>query len=204
MAAEARPRGRPSDPARRDAVLEAAKHAFSERGFEAAGIRDIAGRLGLRSGAIYHHFASKEEILFEIVQEVYGRSLELLERVRGIAESPVAALRKLMRGHIDNITADPATTELALGEYKSLSPGHARVIDAEHRSYLGGFRELIRAGQEQGLLRSDVDPELATLVIVGALNSTVRWYRSSASRPADEVADAFVGILLEGLTGAAH
>jgi TetR/AcrR family transcriptional regulator, cholesterol catabolism regulator len=200
-AAETRSRGRPSDPARRDAVLEAAKEALAERGFEAAGIRDIAGRLGLRSRALYHHFASKEEILFEIVQEVYARSLKLLDRVRGIEESPVAALRELMRGHIDNITADTATTELALNEYKSLSLSHARAIDAEHRAYLGGFRELIRGGQDQRLLRSDIDPELATLVIVGALNSTVRWYRGSASRPAAEVADAFVGILLEGLTG---
>jgi TetR/AcrR family transcriptional regulator, cholesterol catabolism regulator len=174
MAAQQRSRGRPSDPARRDAVLDAAKQAFSERGFEAAGIRDIAGRLGLQSGAIYHHFVSKEEILFEIVQEVYGRSLELLGRVREIEASPVAALRALMRGHIDNITADAATTDLALSGYKSLSPDHALVIDAEHRAYLGGFHELIRAGQDRGLLRSDIDPELATLVIVGALNSTVR------------------------------
>jgi AcrR family transcriptional regulator len=192
-------RGRPSDPARREAVLEAAKLAFCERGFEAAGVRDIAGRLGLHSGAIYHHFASKEEILYEIVGEVYATSLELLERVRGIQGSPVMALRELMHGHIDNITADPATTELALHEYKSLSPDHARAIDAQHRMYLEGFTELIRAGQEQRLLRPDVNPELATLVTVGALNSTVRWYRGPASPPVNEVADAFVAILLEGL-----
>ena len=181
-------------------MLDAAKLAFCERGFEAAGVRDIAGRLGLQSGAIYHHFASKEEILYEIVCEVYTTSLELLERVRRVSGSPVMALRELMHGHIDNITADTATTELALHEYKSLSADHARAIDAKHRTYLGGFTELIRAGQEQGLLRADVNPELATLVTVGALNSTVRWYRGPASPPVDEVADAFIAILLEGLT----
>lgn len=199
MAADPRRRGRPPDPSRRDAVLQAAKQAFYERGYEAAGIRDIANRLGLRTGAIYHHFGSKEEILFEIVLGVYRRSLDLLERVQALDDSPLVALRELMRGHVANLIADVATTTLALAEYKSLRPDHARVIDSAHRTYLDGFRELIRTGQEQRLIRADVDPELAALVIVGALNSVVRWYRPPGSRPAGEVTDAYVNILLGGV-----
>jgi len=164
-------------------------------------VRDIAERLGIKSGTIYHHFSSKEDLLFEIVHDVYVRSLALLERVQAIEGTPVAKLEQLMHGHVENVTRDVVTTALALNEYKALRPAHARVIDEEHRIYVAGFLDLIREGQKLRLVRPELDPELATLAVVGCLNSIVRWYRDPSVRPPEHVADTFVEVLLAGVVG---
>jgi AcrR family transcriptional regulator len=199
MIVDGRRRGRRPDPARRGAVLAVAKQAFFEKGFDATGIREIADRLGITSGTLYHHVSSKEELLFEIVQDVYTRSLALLQRVQSAQGEPLEKLERLMRGHVENVTRDVVTTTLALNDYKSLSPSHQRVIDEEHRIYLSGFVTLIEEAQHLARVKDDLDPELMTLAVVGCLNSIVGWYRSPASRPPEHVASTFVRLLLDGM-----
>src|SRR5436190_1280758 len=64
----------------REALLEAAAEVFAERGFRDASVDEIAARAGYSKGAVYWHFASKEELFFDLVDErVHGPTHEMVE-----------------------------------------------------------------------------------------------------------------------------
>lgn len=195
-------RGRPPDPRRRAAVLDAARAVFHEKGFAAASVREIADRAGLLSGSLYHHVASKEQLLFEIVRDVYLRSVAAAEEALAADGGSVERLELLMRAHVANVAQDVVTTGLALEEYRSLSPEHAGWVDERHRIYLGAFAALLARGQEEGAIDRGLDVELTTAAIVGCLNSVCRWWRPGGPVEAGALADGYVQVLLSGVVAA--
>jgi AcrR family transcriptional regulator len=197
-------RGRRPDPRRREALLDAARQVFDEKGFAGASTREIAQRAGILSGSLYHHVDSKEELLFAIVQDVYERSVAAAELALARDGDPVAGLELLMRSHVANVIADVVTTSLALSEYKSLSPEHAAEIDRQHRDYLAAFSALITRGQEQGSIDASLDVGLTTAAIVGCLNSVVRWYRPDSPLAPEQITDSYVRLLMSGLINQAQ
>ena len=85
----------PPSVSRRDELLELAATMFAERGLRATTVRDIADSAGILSGSLYHHFASKEEMvdevlrgfldwLFERYQEIVATEPNPLERLKGL------------------------------------------------------------------------------------------------------------------------
>jgi AcrR family transcriptional regulator len=82
---------------RRKQLLEAARNLFAKEGYELTTTVEIARMAGLTKGAIYHHFESKEDILFELVRSFTERNDAILAEVRGKKLSPGDFLRILMR-----------------------------------------------------------------------------------------------------------
>ena len=189
---------------RRDDILEAAADIFVERGFDAATTREIGERAGVLSGSLYHHFETKEEMLFTLVQDVYSEILASHEELLDAPGSGAERLRLLVEAHVRHLIANLARTTLALHESRSLSEQHRNVIaDAEAR-YLAVVAELIEQGREDGSLRADADPRLARLVVLGAANWVYRWYSETGDRTPDEIADAIASLAVDGLTAPSH
>lgn len=140
---------------RRDAIVVAAARFFAERGYAAVGMRDVAEAVGVRGASLYHHFASKEEILYAIcltvTQEPNAQNLPLLD-TPGTAADRLSAL---VRGHLHR-----RRTEHIVGphELAALAPEHRAVVDEHRRCYQRRVREVIAAGVaagESGNGRSD-------------------------------------------------
>jgi len=85
----------------RQEILRTAARLFQQRGYDATSMNDVAAALKLSKGGLYHHFQSKDEILFEIMNHAMEITQErVLGPVRGIAD-PVERLRALIRLHIE-------------------------------------------------------------------------------------------------------
>lgn len=89
---------------RRDELLSAAQRLFSERGYEATSVRDIADALAIKAGSLYAHIETKEDLLWEILCRAADC---FFEAVRPIVESnlvTVEKLRRLIAAHVQVIT----------------------------------------------------------------------------------------------------
>src|SRR3954447_24274862 len=75
----------------RDRLLQAATAVFSERGYDGAGVQEIARRAGLTTGAIYANFSGKAELLFEAIGARSASELDDLLRPAGAASKPITA-----------------------------------------------------------------------------------------------------------------
>src|SRR5690606_35866151 len=90
----------------RGKLLSAAARLFREQGYDRTTVRDIAAAVGIQSGSIFHHFASKEDILFAVTMEVIRFNTERMRlATEGVAD-PEQRLRGLIRAELQSIVGD--------------------------------------------------------------------------------------------------
>jgi AcrR family transcriptional regulator len=182
---------------RRLGILKAAAAAFRERGFAAAGMRDIAVAADLSPGNLYHYFRGKDEILFFCQDRALGRLLAALAAARrGRAPLPTR-LTELARAHILCLV-DEVEGSAAHLEVDALPPRLRAQIVAKRDRYERGVRTLIAGGMRHGTLRA-TDATIATRAFLGALNWTAYWFRPDGPHSAPHVADLVAGCAVAGL-----
>ncbi len=192
---------RPTRRRRRAEVLRAAAELFAEKGFEATSTTELAERLGIKGGSVYYYIDSKEALLFELVEDVYGLLLESLREVLESDDDPLAKLRRLIELHVSGMAAHRHRGALILNETRSLSPEHRAVTAAHEAAYEDGLASVIADGQRAGQIDPSLDPKLVTKALLGAGNWVNRWYRAGGTWSPEDVSRDFARIFLSGLIG---
>ncbi|MDX2005955.1 MAG: TetR/AcrR family transcriptional regulator [Meiothermus sp.] len=162
---------------RRLEILEAAGQLFSAQGFHATSMRDLARAVNLQGGSLYAHIASKEELLFELVNRAADGFLGSAE---AIPESlpPKERLSSLIEGHLEVIVRELDNATVFFHEWKFLNPNLQKQITERRDAYEAHFRQVIEDGIEAGDFEVD-DVRVASLFVLSALNWTYHWYRPS-------------------------
>lgn len=186
--------------ARRDELLEIAAKLFATRGYAQTTVRDIAEAAGMLSGSLYHHFASKEAMLDEILRDFLG---ELHDRFAEIAEgpgTPQERLDGLVRHAFSVIHSRPYAVALYQHESNHLAgiEGFAYVGETS-RKIERIWRATLESGQQSGDFRPELNVDLVYRFIREAVWATVRWYRPRGRLKHDVVADQYLALLHGGL-----
>jgi AcrR family transcriptional regulator len=182
----------------RDEILEAAAHIFSQKGYHASSMQDIAEAVSLQKASLYHHVHSKQEILLALLD----RALDLLiERLEGVLAAPLAPeekLRAAIISYVEALTEHRQLAAILLLEHRSLEPDlRERHIPRRDR-FEGLWRSLIQEGLEKGEFSSS-NPATAARALLGAMNWTITWYRPGGPRSGEEIAGQYADLFLEGL-----
>jgi AcrR family transcriptional regulator len=182
----------------RAGILEAAARIFSEKGFHATSMQDIADAVHLQKASLYHHFSSKQEILADILDQALDLINTRLETVSSQSLSPNEKLRSAMVSYMETIAEYQNLAAVLLLEQKALDPEQKVRLETRRDKFEGLWKELIVEGHRQGLF-NNIDPSLTGRAILGVMNWMVTWYRRDGPRSAKEIADVFADLLLEGL-----
>ena len=184
---------------RRAEILEKAAEVFSERGYRGASVEELARRVGLRKGSLYHHVRSKEQLLGEVLL----RGMALLHGgIPGPEAAPLPPAEKVwaaVRFHLEWMAAEPHVTGVFLREMRNLPPRLRRRMQGEVKDFEGRWVALIREGVAAGAFRPDLDPKFTVFAILGLVNSVHRWYRPEGRLSMKRVADLCADLVLEGL-----
>ncbi|GAA5337587.1 TetR/AcrR family transcriptional regulator [Thermus antranikianii] len=180
---------------RREQILTVAGYLFSQRGYHATSMRELAKHLNLQGGSLYAHITSKEELLLEVVRQAAERFLGVLEGLKG---DPVSKLKSLVRGHLEVIAQELPRATVFFHEWKHLSPPLLEEAKALRRRYEEGVQAVIREGMEQGVFRVE-NLRLATLFVLSALNWTYQWYRPEGPLTLEELSEAYATLILRAL-----
>ncbi|ADW21834.1 MULTISPECIES: TetR/AcrR family transcriptional regulator [Thermus] len=180
---------------RREQILTIAGHLFSQRGYHATSMRELAKHLNLQGGSLYAHITSKEELLLEVVRQAAERFLKVLEGLKG---DPVAKLKGLVRGHLEVIAQELPRATVFFHEWKHLSPPLLEEAKALRRRYEEGVQAVIQEGMEQGVFQVE-NLRLATLFVLSALNWTYQWYRPEGPLSLEELSEAYATLILRAL-----
>ncbi len=183
---------------RREAMLEAAIALFSQKGYHATTVREIAQAVGILPGSLYAHMAAKEDLLCEAVEQAWER---FREAVAPIAASPGHAgerLRRAMAAHIRVVAESPAAATVFLHEWRALSSERRAQAVAYRRKYEELLSRIIREGIESGVFRP-VDERFVRLLVLSVVNWTYQWYRADGPLSPEQVADQFYAIISQGL-----
>ncbi len=191
----------PSDRAR--TFTRAGVDAFAERGFHGTNLRRIADGTGLSTAALYVHFASKEDLLFEICRSGFEVTEEIVGEATAIAD-PAEALMVLMYAFTAWQAQHHTTARVVYYESEALTPEHGAELlkirsRVEHR-----VRETIQSGIDQGtFMPGAVGGTGAALLSLGV--DVARWYGPHAPYTPDQLGRLYctLGARIVGIADAA-
>lgn len=190
-------RRRESPEARRQEIFRSLGLALRTRGLAGLTMQDIASQLGMTKGNLYYYFSDKQDLLYQCHVTCIRVSLDALKRAAASSEPPSARLRVLLTAHMRGIT-DEVYGAVILTDLESLTPLQRRRCVALRDRFEKGVRRLIREGTERGEFRK-VDPKLAGLAILGAINWISKWYNPHGELSAAEIAEVFADLLVHAL-----
>jgi AcrR family transcriptional regulator len=187
---------------RRQELLRIAGALFAQRGFKNTTVRDIADAAGILSGSLYHHFDSKESMVDELLSTFQAQLFATYDEIVGSDLDARAKVDAVVRASFDAIHDHHDEVAIFQNDAAYLS-GFDRF--AYLRDYNARFRtmwvDLLAEGTRTGVLRGDLDPELTYRFIRDTVWVAVRWYRPGGELDAHQVADQYLAILFDGITG---
>jgi TetR/AcrR family fatty acid metabolism transcriptional regulator len=204
------PRRLPPDapePEKRRAILHAAVRVFAEKGYHGCRIADVARGAGVAYGLVYHYFRNKDELLESVFAEQWTILLAALKAIQdgqGTADEKIAGVL----GFVLDVykTAPTAVRVLILEVARTPKVLRSGSTPETFQISVGILADVVKAGQEAGELRDDVEPVVAATGILGALEMTVTGLVVGLVRPAgpseeqiDVVKGQLVAMVLAGL-----
>ena len=184
--------------ARRTELAREAARIFAERGYHGTSIGDVAEALGVQKGSLYHHIASKQDLLYATMREGADAFHTALDAIPDDL-SATERIRHAVRGHLRVVADQLDVATVFTREWRYLEGERHDEIVAERRRYEERFRALFRDGRDLGELRTDLDDGAAALLVLSALNWAYTWLE--AGRDTDALADRFHALLVDGVRG---
>jgi AcrR family transcriptional regulator len=181
-------------------LLAAASRLFAERGFALTSVQEIVEQAGVTKGAMYHYYSSKDDLL----QQIYSRLLAVqTERLSAISAMDLPLRERLSAAAADVVVTTLENMNDAMVSWRSMHMLPAQrlaEVRAERRRYHEKFRALIEEGQAEGVLRTDVSPDLATHQFFGGVHHLGSWYHVDGQLTPASIGATFADLLLRGLT----
>jgi TetR/AcrR family transcriptional regulator, cholesterol catabolism regulator len=184
----------------RQEILRTAARLFQQRGYDATSMNDVAAALKLSKGGLYHHFQSKDEILFEIMNHAMEITQErVVAPVRAIA-APEDRLRALVRLHIETVLS-PRDREITvmLHENHPLPPTLRKRINARKKEYIHFVETVIGEVQRARNAKGSITPRAAAFALLGMINWIYQWYKPEGDLQTQTLVPQFTEILLGGI-----
>lgn len=189
----------PSEPGVRQRILAAAVDLFADHGYDATSVSQVISRAGVAKGGFYHHFASKEELLYAVYGQLIARQLEGMEQILAAGAPPAETLRAMI---LDLVETTASSTREALVFSRELSQlGNKRIMQlrSQRRRYHTAMIKLVQEAQERGQFSTVASPEIITFTIFGVINEMPRWYRPNGRMRPEQIATEIADLVLAGL-----
>jgi AcrR family transcriptional regulator len=183
----------------RQEILRASARLFQRHGYDATSMNDVAAALKLSKGGLYHHFQSKDEILFHLMNHALDITQErVIDGVRGIVD-PEERLRMLIRRHMEVVLSvrDREITVM-LHENHPLPPSLRRRINARKKDYVHFVESVIAEAQRARGTKGNVSPRAAAFALLGMINWTYQWYRPEGALQEEDLARQYTEIFFAG------
>jgi AcrR family transcriptional regulator len=180
----------------RERIMDEAASLFLKHGYEATSLRHIAEAVGMKAGSLYYHFASKDELLSEILRrgiDVMQSAFDAAER-SSAGQPPATRVGNHVRAHLAALFENGPYTAAHVTTFRTAPDGVRDQIVPVRDAYEARWTELLRHLQADGEIPPTVDVNVARLVLFGAMNSSVEWFdtdRGSLDRFATAITHQF-------------
>jgi AcrR family transcriptional regulator len=180
---------------RRAELVRVSARLFRERGYDGTTIRDIADAVGMRSGSPFYHFKTKQDILAAVMEEGLVAGLPAAEAIVAGDLPPRAKFRALLRAHLEIVLGEGHDfIPVLLYDWRCLTPELRARVQVLRDRYDQLWQDAVSELTVAGLLRSD--SKVARLLLMGAINYTVLWYKEGQGSNLDQLADEAVAMFL--------
>lgn len=182
-----------------EVIVDTAVRIFSERGYNATTMRDIAKEVGILPGSLYAHIESKEALLVEIVLSGTKSFQSIQKMIANSKASATDVMRAAIKEHIHIVAENPERCLIVFHQWRYLNASNRKLAVSMRRKYAQSFRSIIQKGIASGEFSPELDQRIAVFAILGALNWTPEWFSNKGPEKANEIGDKMVDFLLFAL-----
>lgn len=177
-------------------ILNAAARLFSERGFHATTTRAISEIVGILSGSLFHYFRTKEQMLFEVMNEAAVQLCEAAGAIAGSEDDPRERLRALIRLQLKCLLEAETRDYFAvmIAEWRELDAAGKSALEVRRLEYVGIWNAALELCRRTGILGGDL--QLSRLVLSGAINWSTTWFKPDGRYTLEEYVDFLEHMIL--------
>jgi len=183
----------------RTRVLDAAVDLFAEHGYDGTSVSQVITRAGVAKGGFYHHFASKEALLYEVYGDLIGRQLAGMDEILARRLPPADTLRALIADLVETTAASARPALVFWREMHRLGDERTAAYRRARRRYHDTVRRLIREAQAAGAFAAVASADTVTFTIFGYVNELPLWYRPSGRQRPGQLAAELADLVLAAL-----
>lgn len=180
-------------------ILRSAVRLFAERGFDATTVQEVVTDAGVTKGALYHHFSSKNDLLYEIYGSIIGRQNEELQQIAERGSSAAATVREIVIGVVGSTVENIDEASVFFRESHKLDAEHASAFRADRGKFHRRFRAVVEEGQRSGEFNDAVPADTVVQIAMGVVNQLPVWYRKDGMKSAIELGEEIARFVLSGL-----
>jgi AcrR family transcriptional regulator len=179
-------------------ILRTAARIFAEKSYHSTSMRDISRETNVSLAGLYHYCKSKEELLFLIQDNCFGRVLERLEqRLEGVAD-PVTKLGIFIENHLSFFAANMSEMKVLSHEAESLRGDLYTHVSTRKDKYTKLARQILREVQETQESKEPLDLTVATYALFGMMNWIYNWYDPQGKLNVSDLASNVMRLFLNG------
>jgi len=190
----------PRAQSKRERILRAAIDVFAQNGYFNAKVSEIARAAGVADGTIYLYFDGKEDLLISIFREYTRNYLLSLERDLANVNRPEERMRITIRHHLQALGGDKSLAIVWQVELRHSLKFMTLLSHQEVADYLNILRKIVEQGQNEGVFRKTLHPQLVAKSVFGILDEMVTsWMLSEKDSNLVDQASAVADLVLNGL-----
>jgi AcrR family transcriptional regulator len=183
---------------KKEQIYKAAAKLFREKGYNAASMRDLAGRVQLKASSLYSHIGSKEEILIKICLDNAHHFIAGMESVENMHRSITEKIKALLLLHIRTAIEDTTSVTVFNDEWKHLSEPYLSQFVQLRKDYENRFRAIIKTGVETGEIKK-MNTEILLYSLLNSVQWLHYWYKPEGNIKQNELERDIVLMLMEGI-----
>ncbi len=150
-------------------ILAAAESLFAEHGFDAVSMSAIGEAAGVSKANVFHHFISKNDLYLAVLRNACRDATQHLDDLGNDQETLAERPPQFARAHLENLLEHGQVARLMLRELLSDNPRHGQELaEKVYGEKFSRFVAILRAGQQAGELRADIDPAMVATMLIGA------------------------------------
>lgn len=188
---------------RKQIILSKAAALIREKGYSGTTLRELAQKSGIKGGSIYHHFASKQDILLSIMEETMERLINRVKHSINQAQTPIEQLAQGIKTHIIFHTIEPDETYITDSELRSLTGENFKKITAMRDCYEGLYINIMH----QGIALKQMDipyMKLTVRAVLQACTGVSYWYKPDGPLSIEQIAEDYIRFFVKGVITDKH
>ncbi|NLI68016.1 MAG: TetR/AcrR family transcriptional regulator [Bacilli bacterium] len=188
----------------RSKIIQTALLLFEEKGYHGVSINEIVTEAGTSKGGFYHHFSSKDELLYVIHDIFITYAIENAKLAARSYESPLEQLQAIIKSFVGVFHVYKPHLTVFYQEAKYLHPKYDEIIRKKRDEFRQIIYDVVKAGKERGEFRQELEVDIVVMAILGMVNWIYKWYNRDGEKTISQIADIFTDFILHAVLKAEY
>ncbi|APC48517.1 TetR/AcrR family transcriptional regulator [Virgibacillus halodenitrificans] len=183
----------------RQKIIQSALLLFEKQGYHGVTVNQIVEDVGTSKGGFYHHFKTKDELLYVIHDTFISYALEKATKANDMHDSPTKKLQAIIHDFVKVFDIYKPHISVFYQENIYLNEEYEILIKKKRDQFKNIIMKALYEGKEQGEFRSDLQVDITGMAILGMVNWTYKWYHQGGFRTIDDISNIFVDLILHAV-----